>query len=83
MTGAHAALGALNEDIVPAAERTFETALTGYRNGKYEYLLVLDAQRTLFGVRARQVEAREDYFQAWADVQLLVGPSPAAPGAFE
>ena len=83
LTGAFAALMALNEDIVPAAERTFETALAGYRNGKYEYLMVLDAQRTLFGVRARQVEAREDYFRAWADVQLLVGPSPAAPGAFE
>jgi len=83
LTGAYAALMALNEDIVPAAERTFETALAGYHRGKYEYLLVLDAQRTLFGVRTRQVEAREDYFRAWADVQLLVSPSPAAPGAFE
>ena len=83
LTGAHTTLMALNEDIVPAAERTFETALAGYRSGKYEYLLVLDTQRTLIGVRARQVEAREDYFRARADVQLLVGPTPAAPGSVE
>ena len=83
LAGAYEALMALDEDIVPAAEHTFETALAGYRKGKYEYLLVLDTQRTLFGIRARQMEAREDYFRACADVQLLVGPSPAAPGAFE
>ena len=83
LTGAYAAITALNKDIVPAAERTFEAALAGYRNGKYEYLLVLDTLRTLFGIRARQVETRENYLEAWAQVQLLAGPSPAAPGAFE
>lgn len=80
---AYAAVIALREEIVPAAERTFATALAGYRNGKFEYLLVLDAQRTLFAVRAREVEARENYFQAWADVQLLVGPSPVSSGTSE
>ncbi len=83
LTGAYEAVTALNEEIVPAAEQTFETALSGYRNGKFEYLLVLDAQRTLFGVRARQIEAREEYFRARANVQLLIGQSPEIPGTWE
>ncbi len=83
LADSYAAVTAFGEDIVPAAEETFETALSGYRSGKYAYLQVLDAQRTLFEILNRQVAAREEYFLAWADMQLLAGPSPAARSANE
>lgn len=47
----------LKRQILPGAERAFATAREGYRAGKFTYLDVLDAQRTL-------TDAREQFNQA-------------------
>ena len=36
------------KDILPAAANLYESAKTAYREGKIDYLNLLDAQRTLF-----------------------------------
>lgn len=48
---------ALRTNVLPAAQRAFEAATEGYRQGKFGYLEVLDAQRTLFDTRGRYLTA--------------------------
>lgn len=60
------------EETLPAARSAFESVRQGYRQGKFDYLEVLDAQRTLFDVRRQQVQALRDYYQARARVERLI-----------
>lgn len=56
---------------LPAAVQAFELAQKGYREGKFEYLEVLDAQRTLFGIRERYIQALVHYHTRQADIDYL------------
>jgi len=61
----------LKETILPQAERAFRLTLEGYRAGRFSYLEVLDAQRTLFEARVEQVDALIRLHLARADVERL------------
>ena len=67
----------LREDVLPWAEQAFEAAQDGYRQGKFDYLYVLDTQRTLFETRARYIDAAEACHESHADVCRLLGELPA------
>lgn len=56
---------------LPAASQAFDLAQKGYREGKFEYLDVLDAQRTLFEVRDRYIQALVIYHVRRADIDYL------------
>jgi cobalt-zinc-cadmium efflux system outer membrane protein len=58
---------------LPNANSAFDAASQGYHQGKFEYLVVLDAQRTFFEVRVRYIRALADYHKARADVERLIG----------
>ena len=60
------------EETLPAAQSAFESVRQGYRQGKFDYLEVLDAQRTLFGVRRQQIQALSRYYRARVQVERLV-----------
>ena len=45
-------------------DRAFAEALDAYKKGRFRYLDVLDAQRTLFELRANYVESLADYHMA-------------------
>jgi len=49
--------------VLPGAEEAFQFARGGYDAGKFGYLEVLDAQRTLFDARRQFNEAVLDYHQ--------------------
>jgi len=66
---------ALREEVLPAAQSTFDAARKGYEQGKFGYLDVLDAQRTLFEVREKYIEALATHHKARADVERLIGRS--------
>jgi cobalt-zinc-cadmium efflux system outer membrane protein len=68
----------LQSDVLPKAQRTFEAARQGYLQGKFDYLHLLDAQRTLFQTQAQYVDSIEAYHRAQADVQRLTGRHPDA-----
>ena len=59
-------------ETLPAARSAFRSIREGYRQGKFSYLEVLDAQRTLFDVRRQQVQALRSYYQARARVERLI-----------
>jgi len=63
----------LKNDVVPGAQNAFEAVKEGYRYGKFDYLDMLDAQRTLFEVSGRYIEAMANYRKAAADLERLIG----------
>ena len=63
----------LDNNVLQGAEGVFEASKTGYRQGKLDYLHVLDAQRTLFEAKARYIDALASYHTAKADVERLTG----------
>jgi len=65
----------LRNDVLPGAQSAFDAANRGYREGKFDYLDVLDAQRTLFEVKGKYIEALAAYHKAKADAERLVGQS--------
>ena len=63
----------LKKDVLPAAQRVFDGLSEGYRQGKFRYLDVLDAQRTLFDAQAKYIEALATYHEASVEVERLIG----------
>lgn len=61
----------LKESILPGAEKAFDFARTGYDAGKFDYLEVLDAQRTLFDARRQFNTSILDYHRARATLERL------------
>jgi cobalt-zinc-cadmium efflux system outer membrane protein len=60
-------------EIIPAAEQANEAAQIGYQEGKFDFLEALDAQRTLFEVKAQYIEAFSAYHEARLRVLRLTG----------
>jgi cobalt-zinc-cadmium efflux system outer membrane protein len=59
--------------VLPDAERVHREILDAFDAGDYAYDDVLDAQRTLFRLRSRYLEALQAYHVAVADVERLIG----------
>lgn len=80
LASAHSDVQALTDDVLPGARLVYDTAIAGFRLGKFSFLDVLDAQRTLFDAQSRQIQAMAAAHQAAADIQSLIGSTnmPAA-----
>jgi cobalt-zinc-cadmium efflux system outer membrane protein len=78
--GAYTEARALREQVLPDAEQVHEQLLQEFDAGRYPYDDVLEAQRTLFRLRARYLAALKNYHIAVADVERLIGePLHGAP----
>jgi len=66
------AIGLRNE-ILPNAQATYESTELGYREGKLDFLQMLDAQRTLFTVKRQYLLSLGAYHLASTDMERLVG----------
>ncbi|MBS3953138.1 MAG: TolC family protein [Methylomicrobium sp.] len=73
LEAAHAEVVALRQDILPGAQSAYDAAREGYRFGKFGFLDVLDAQRTLFGAKNQYLLALADYHKSMVEVERLVG----------
>lgn len=65
----------LQAQVLPEAQKAFDASTEGYRQGKFVYLDVLDAQRTLFDAKVQWVQTLADYHTARANVEALIGQS--------
>jgi outer membrane protein, heavy metal efflux system len=74
-SAAFALAAALRDTSVPGAAQAFEAAQEGYRQGKFGYLVVLDAQRTLFELKQQYIETLADYHTGRTALERLVGQS--------
>lgn len=63
----------VREDVLPGARYAAEAALKGFEAGKFNYVEVLDAQRTLVQAQAQHLRVLADFYRAKADLSRLVG----------
>jgi len=65
----------LRASILPRAREAYEGVRRGYTQGRFRSVDILDAQRRLFELRLREVDALRAYHAAEADLQELTGTS--------
>lgn len=63
----------LEEDILPNSVDAYSSILEGYREGKFEYLNVLDSQRTLFNSKLQYINALTNYHKLKFEIERLTG----------
>lgn len=61
----------IRSTLLKIAVQSFELAQEGYKEGKFEYLDMLDSQKTLFEVRERYIQAVSSYHKSMADIEYL------------
>jgi len=71
MQNAYVQADTLKTQILPSADKAFRLAREGYGLGRFPYLEVLDAQRSLFGVKQQHIEAIREFHTARAQVERL------------
>lgn len=59
--------------ILPQSELTYQSALSGYENGKIDFATLMSAQRQILQVRQQQLKAQLDAQSRLADVEKLLG----------
>ncbi len=72
LASSHAESKSLQNDIVPAAQKVFEDTKEGFREGKFDFLELLDAQRTLFMAKESYITSLSNYHKAVVDVERLI-----------
>lgn len=63
----------IKHNVVPKSKNVFEKIQTGYKEGAFNLLDVLDARRTYFQARSRYIQALSEYHAARAKVEGFVG----------
>lgn len=70
---AFALAAALRDKALPGAQQAFTVTRHGYRQGKFGYRMVLDAQRTLFELKQQYVDTLADYHTSRVAIERLLG----------
>ncbi|MFZ6754083.1 TolC family protein [Undibacterium sp. Dicai25W] len=65
-------ISTIRHNILPAAQAAFDAAVTGFEMGKFNFLDVLDAQRTLFQSRTQYLRAVSDRYRSIGEIQRYV-----------
>jgi len=73
LAAAHTEVEMLRDRVVPAAQEHFTATEEGYREGKFDLLAVLDAQRTLFEITNQYIDALTLYHITRSEVERLIG----------
>lgn len=75
LSASSAVVTVLEKDVLPGAQSAFEAAQEGYRQGKFSFLDVLDAQRTLVEAKSQYIESLNAYHISIAEIERLIGES--------
>ena len=62
-----------SQEILLGAQNAYEAARKGFEFGKFSFLEVLDAQRTLFQAKTQYIQTLALAHQAEADIQSILG----------
>lgn len=73
MAGLRSEIEALRENILPGAQSAFEATRKGYELGKFGFIDVVDAERTLVQVRSQYLDALADYQRGVREIERLIG----------
>jgi len=61
------------EKIIPAAQRSLDSAQANYTSGKLDFLRLLDAERQLYTQRELHYQAIAEYHRRLAELERAVG----------
>jgi len=73
LAGSHDEATALKARALPAATNAYNATRRAFDEGKLPFLDVLDAQRTLFDLQSRYIDALASYHTAAAEIEALIG----------
>jgi cobalt-zinc-cadmium efflux system outer membrane protein len=73
---AYQEVNSLRGEIIPSAEKAFKDASKAYESGRFPYIEVLDAQRTLFDAKEKLIDALKRYHFSKAEVLRLTNSFP-------
>jgi outer membrane protein, heavy metal efflux system len=65
----------LQHDILPGAQSAYDAAGKGFAFGKFGFIDVLDAQRTLLEARSRYLQTLSEAHRAAAEIDRILGES--------
>ncbi len=66
-------LSSLHKTILPGAKSAVESATRGFEMGKFGFIDVLDAQRTLISARSQYIRSIADATDAWVQIERIYG----------
>ncbi len=69
----------LRSDVLPGARSAYDAATIGFENGKFSFLEVLDAQRTLFSAKSQYLNSLANFHRALSELEGLLGPDGERP----
>ena len=78
LVASNAAVQMIRDQILPGAQSAYEAATRGFELGKFNFLDVLDAQRTLFQAQSAHLRARGDALRAAVELDRLLGGADGA-----
>ncbi|MEG2796716.1 MAG: TolC family protein [Pseudomonas sp.] len=70
---------AFNQTILPAAQSAVDSATRGFEMGKFGFLDVLDAQRTLISARSQYIQAVSEATDARVRIERIFGDLAVSP----
>jgi cobalt-zinc-cadmium efflux system outer membrane protein len=73
LTTTHHQIEQIRSQILPSSQKVFDAARTGYEQGKFGYLTLLDAQKSLFETRRSHLESLQAYHLARIEMDRLTG----------
>lgn len=73
LSTARQSIETLQQEILPGAQSAFDAATKGFEYGKFNFLDVLDAQRTLFQAKSQYINALQEAHQASAEIKRILG----------
>ena len=65
----------LRENILPESKKAYEITRQGYLQGRFAFIDLLDAQRTLFDAQAQYLLELTDYYNSIIELENITGKS--------
>lgn len=73
LSASRSAAQTISVDMLPSAQSAFDAANKGFSAGKFNFLDVLDAQRTLFQAKTQYMQVLLDAHLAIAEIERILG----------
>ena len=73
LSTAQSSLQAIRETVLPASQQAYDASTAGFEAGKFGFLDVIDAQRSLLQARARYLNTLSSAWQAATTIDRLLG----------
>ncbi len=70
----------LRDEILPASQKIFNASTYGYKAGKFGFLVVLEAEKTLFKTKERHIDSLETYHKAIVELEKILGQKISSDG---